>query len=93
MRSTAEVLDFHQKKASAACLAEHAHAVEYADRGEEVPDGILDRIAFLEARLGVLAALHMSVVTQPGRTEDEQHWDRINRLQKANAHRAGGKRV
>ena len=90
MRSTAEILDTQQKKASQAYLAEHARAVEYADRGEEVPDGILDRIAFLEARVGVLVSLHMSVVPQPGRTEEEQHWDQINRLMRANAHRVAG---
>ena len=66
MRSTAEILAFQPKKASAACLAEYARAAEYAGSGEEVPDGILDRIAFLEARVGVLASLHMSVVAHPG---------------------------
>ena len=90
MRSTAEILNSQLKNASAACVAEHDRAVvEYADRGEEVPDGILDRIASLEARAGVLASLHMSAVPQPGRTEEEQQWDRINRLMRADAHRAG----
>jgi hypothetical protein len=60
-----EILDEHEREVVAAYRATFARAIEFVDGEERVPDALLDEIAQLEARIGVIVTLKLAIEVRP----------------------------